>query len=123
MDFDAGILCRADGDWQRQPLEQRKLDMHVEALGLESGEAAGRRAAIAASLCPPIAPLEVPMRVALYAPYSIRRESYRSILDSNDSIGTKDRADHRALHYHLIDRYLFSAASSRGCKGWNVVVT
>jgi hypothetical protein len=41
VDFDAGILCRPDGDRQRQSLEQGKVDMHVQALGLESGEAVG----------------------------------------------------------------------------------
>jgi hypothetical protein len=30
------------GDRQLQPLEQRKIDMHVQALDLESGEAVGK---------------------------------------------------------------------------------
>jgi hypothetical protein len=41
VDFDAGIAYGADGDRQRDPLQQREVDMNVEPLGLESGEAAG----------------------------------------------------------------------------------
>ncbi len=41
VNLDAGILCRSDGDRQRQSLEQGKVDMHVQALGLERGEAIG----------------------------------------------------------------------------------
>ena len=41
VDFDSGILCRANRDRQRQPLQQRKVDMLVLPLGLEGGESAG----------------------------------------------------------------------------------
>ena len=41
VDFDAGIADRADGNGQGKPLEQRKVDVHVEALSLEAGEAVG----------------------------------------------------------------------------------
>ena len=39
MDFDAGIADGADGNGQGDPLEQGKVDMDVEALSLEAGEA------------------------------------------------------------------------------------
>ena len=41
VDFDAGIADRADGDGQGDPLQQRKVHVDVEALGLEAGEAIG----------------------------------------------------------------------------------
>jgi len=41
VNLDAGILCLPDDDRQRQSLEQGKVDMHVQALGLEGGEAVG----------------------------------------------------------------------------------
>ena len=41
VDFDAGIADRADGDREGDPLQQRKVDMDVEPLGLEAGEAIG----------------------------------------------------------------------------------
>jgi hypothetical protein len=41
VDFDAGKLGSAYRDWQRQPLEERELDMDVQALCLEGGEAVG----------------------------------------------------------------------------------
>src|SRR5207249_10678871 len=41
VDFDAGIAYGADGDRQRDPLQQREVDMNVEPLRLETGEAAG----------------------------------------------------------------------------------
>ena len=40
LDLDAGISDRADGDRQGNPLQERKVDMDVEPLGLEAGEAA-----------------------------------------------------------------------------------
>ena len=41
MDFDAGIADRADGDGESDPLKQRKVHVHVEALRLKVGEAVG----------------------------------------------------------------------------------
>ena len=41
VDFDAGKLGSAYRDRQRQPLEERELDMDVQALCLEGGEAVG----------------------------------------------------------------------------------
>ncbi len=41
VDLDAGILCGSNSDGQRQPLEQRKVDVYVQPLGLEGGESAG----------------------------------------------------------------------------------
>ena len=41
MDFDARIADRADGDGQSNPLQERKVDVDVEPLGLESGETVG----------------------------------------------------------------------------------
>jgi hypothetical protein len=41
MDLDTGIADRAFGDGQRDALEQRKVDVNVEPLGLVGGEAAG----------------------------------------------------------------------------------
>jgi hypothetical protein len=40
LDLDAGISNGADGDRQGNPLQERKVDMDVEPLGLEAGEAA-----------------------------------------------------------------------------------
>jgi len=40
LDLDAGISDRADGDRQGNPLQERQVDMDVEPLGLEAGEAA-----------------------------------------------------------------------------------
>jgi hypothetical protein len=39
--FDSGIADRADGEGQGQALQQWKVDMHVEGLGLEAGKAVG----------------------------------------------------------------------------------
>jgi hypothetical protein len=39
LDLDATISDRADGDRQGHPLQERKVDMDVEPLGLEAGEA------------------------------------------------------------------------------------
>ena len=39
VDFDAGITHRSDGDRQRDSLQQRKIDVDVEPLGLKTGEA------------------------------------------------------------------------------------
>ena len=39
VDLDAGEFGGAQGDRQGQALEQREIDMHVEAAGLEGGEA------------------------------------------------------------------------------------
>ena len=38
MDFDAGELRGPGGDGQSQTLQKRKVDVNVEALGLEAGE-------------------------------------------------------------------------------------
>src|ERR1700720_1689837 len=41
VDLDPGIADRADGDWQGQALQQRKVDMDIEPLRLEAGKAIG----------------------------------------------------------------------------------
>ena len=41
VDLDAGIADCADGDRQGEALQQREVDMDVEPLRLEAGEAAG----------------------------------------------------------------------------------
>jgi hypothetical protein len=41
VDFDARIAHRADGDRQGNALEQREVNVNVEPLRLETGEAAG----------------------------------------------------------------------------------
>ena len=41
MDFDARIADRADGDGQSNPLQERKVDVDVEPLRLESCETVG----------------------------------------------------------------------------------
>jgi len=41
VDFDARIADRADGDGQSNPLQERKVDVDVEPLRLESGETVG----------------------------------------------------------------------------------
>jgi len=43
VDLEAGITHRADGDRMGETLQQREIDMHVEPLGLEAGEAIGDR--------------------------------------------------------------------------------
>ena len=39
MELDAGIADRADGDGEGEPLQQREVNMDVEPLRLEAGEA------------------------------------------------------------------------------------
>ena len=39
MDFDAGIADRTDGDGQGDALQKREVDVDVEPLRLETGEA------------------------------------------------------------------------------------
>ena len=39
MDVYAGKLRGTDGDWQRKPLQKRKIDVDVKALGLQTSEA------------------------------------------------------------------------------------
>src|SRR3974390_2405829 len=41
VDLDAGIAHRADGDRERDALQERKVHVYVEPLGLIAGEAAG----------------------------------------------------------------------------------
>src|SRR2546423_8748380 len=41
VDLDAGIADRADGDRQGEALQQRKVDVDIEPLRLEAGEAVG----------------------------------------------------------------------------------
>ena len=41
VDLDAGIANRTNSDRQGQALEQREVDMDIEPLGLEAGEAGG----------------------------------------------------------------------------------
>ena len=41
VDLDPGITDRADSDWKGEALEQREVDVDVEPLRLETGEAAG----------------------------------------------------------------------------------
>ena len=41
MDLDPGIAHRADGDRQSEALQQRKVDVDIEPLRLETGEAGG----------------------------------------------------------------------------------
>ena len=43
MNLDAGETSGAYDDRQGQALEEREIDMHVERLGLESGEAVGNQ--------------------------------------------------------------------------------
>src|SRR6516165_5033248 len=43
VDLEAGIAHRADRDRIGEALQQREIDMHVEPLGLEAGEAIGDR--------------------------------------------------------------------------------
>src|SRR5215813_1003479 len=40
LDFDAGVADRADRNRERDPLQQRKVGVDVEPLGLEAGEPA-----------------------------------------------------------------------------------
>ena len=39
VDLEAGIAHRADRDRMGEALQQREIDMHIEPLGLEAGEA------------------------------------------------------------------------------------
>lgn len=41
VDFDAGEPDGADGNGQRQPLQQRKIHVHVQPLRLKAGKAVG----------------------------------------------------------------------------------
>ena len=41
VDFDSRISDRTDGDGERDPLQQREVDVDVEPLRRETGEAAG----------------------------------------------------------------------------------
>ena len=41
VDLDPGIADRADGDRQGEALQQRKVDVDIEPLRLEAGEAVG----------------------------------------------------------------------------------
>src|SRR6201988_3319838 len=41
VDLDPGIADRADRDWKAEALQQREVDVDVEPLRLETGEAAG----------------------------------------------------------------------------------
>src|ERR1700724_1380813 len=41
VDLDPGIADRADSDWKAEALQQREVDVDVEPLRLETGEAAG----------------------------------------------------------------------------------
>src|SRR6202047_405298 len=41
VDLDPWIADRADGDWQAEALQQRKVDMDIEPLRLEAGKAIG----------------------------------------------------------------------------------
>src|SRR5437870_13172581 len=43
VDLDSRIADRADGDWKAEALQQREVDVDVEPLRLETGEAAGDR--------------------------------------------------------------------------------
>src|SRR5208337_727237 len=43
VDLEAGITHRADRDRMGEALQQREIDMHVEPLGLQAGEAIGDR--------------------------------------------------------------------------------
>ena len=43
MDLDPRIADRPDRDWKAEALQQRKVDVDVEPLRLETGEAAGDR--------------------------------------------------------------------------------
>jgi len=44
VDFDSRIADRADGDRERDALQEREVDVDVEPLRLEAGEAAGAAA-------------------------------------------------------------------------------
>ena len=41
VDLDAEVTNRSNRDGQRQALEQREVDVNLEALGLEAGETVG----------------------------------------------------------------------------------
>ena len=41
VDLDSGIANRADSDREREALQEREVDMDIEPLRLEAGEAAG----------------------------------------------------------------------------------
>ena len=41
VDLDSGIADRADGEGQGQALQQWKVNVHIEGLGLEGGKAVG----------------------------------------------------------------------------------
>src|ERR1700751_2570312 len=41
VDLDPGIADRADGDWQGEALQQRKVDRYIEPLRLEAGKTVG----------------------------------------------------------------------------------
>ena len=43
LDLDPGDFAAADLNRQRQPLEQREVDVHVEQVSLEAGQAIGDR--------------------------------------------------------------------------------
>src|SRR5215469_11969912 len=57
VDFDAGITHGADRDRQRDPLQQWKVDVNVEPLGLETGEPADDALELVADLIQMAEPL------------------------------------------------------------------
>ena len=50
LDFDAGMADRTDGNGQRDPLQQGKVGMDIEPLGLEAGKPADNALELVADL-------------------------------------------------------------------------
>ena len=50
LDFDAGMADRTDGNGQRDPLQQGKVGMDIEPLGLEPGKPADNALELVADL-------------------------------------------------------------------------
>ena len=50
LDFDAGMADRANGNGQRDPLQQRKVGMDIEPLSLETGKSADSALELVADL-------------------------------------------------------------------------
>lgn len=93
MDFDARIADRADSDGQSDPLQEREVDVDVEPLRLETGEAIGdglERLADCIEMVQPFLETEVGKVVGAEFVAQERRELLILLEEGSLEIGAED---------------------------------
>jgi hypothetical protein len=102
LDLDAGISDRADSDRQGDALQERKVDMDVEPLGLEAGEAADDGLELVAHLIEMVQPFAQTEVVEVVGAEFVAQKCQELLILSQNRVAEID-AEHMMAMRDLID--------------------